>query len=262
METHAHARLKTIAQVFLHRLGFTAIAAEVMCPLNRYRFDVAGHIDRSPLAPGADPPEDDSVQRALFEPPAARQKIPPRSVVIECKQERSDFLRERHDLDRLIARREKLDAMRRRFEVNHLCEAEPGLREGGTSLFRELETWDFGSSRNGQYQRLLRRIDLTDSAIHHGVKLSRMARYRLADRMYVLAPTGSVAVRELPEGWGLLEVPGGVIDAVRSPLGELAEQVRVVRRARVMESPPKFRNRLLRNIAAASTREAVGRLRM
>ncbi len=62
--------------------------------------------------------------------------------------------------------------------------------------------------------------------------------------------------RELPDGWGLLEVHHRALAGV-----ECADPVRVRVRAADTRSPERFRERTLRNIAAASTRDALRKLR-
>lgn len=255
METEAHARLKALAVVFLRSVGFQAVATEVMCPINRHRLDAAGYIDALPMNDGRSIDDPLWASVSLFERPPERRPIEPRTAIIECKQERGDFLRERHDIARLLTRRERLHEMRANLESNHLKSKEPNLRQSGSFLFEEMERWSFGAARSPQYRGLLRRIDRTDASIHKGAKLSRMVRYRLADRFYMMAPPGVIRPRELPHGWGLLEAPTASLVG-RSLDPRVVEQVRVVRPAGVAASNARLRARLLRNIAVAATRSA------
>jgi hypothetical protein len=255
METEAHARLKTLAMLFLRSVGFQAVAAEVMCPINRHRLDVAGYIDALPTTDGVTIEPASWAATTLFERPPERRPIEPRTAIIECKQDRADFLRERHDLARLLTRRDRLHEMRENFESSHLKNREPELRQSGVYLFEEMERWSFGAARSPQYRGLLRRIDRADASIHKGAKLSRMVRYRLADRFYMMAPPGVIAPRELPNGWGLLEAPTASLVG-RSLDPALVGHVRVARPASVCRSNAKLRGRMLRNIAIASTRAA------
>ena len=76
-----------------------------------------------------------------------------------------------------------------------------------------------------------------------------IARYHLADRLYIAAPRGLIRRRELPAGWGLLECPpqcietavdGGLVVAVEAP---------------PLSSRARNRQRLLRNIAVAASNQ-------
>jgi hypothetical protein len=81
METHAHRTLKRMALAFLRSQGCSAVATEVGCPICRYRADAAGYADVDPLE---------------------QRRCEPRVIVIECKQSREDFLRDRRQVDRLL----------------------------------------------------------------------------------------------------------------------------------------------------------------
>jgi hypothetical protein len=215
VETNAHLQLKRLAIRFLRGLGGQAVATEVRCPIARYRVDVAGYLDRSPAEP----------------PNGRRRRGEPATVLIECKQSRPDFLRDHREADRLLARRDELERLRRHIEEARIKTHEPHLRQTGTSLFPELEEWNFGASR-------LRGFFV-------------IARYRLADRLYVAAPRGMIRPRDLPRGWGLLE------SSKRGGDGELNVAVE----APPQSAQPRHRVRLLRNIAVAASRVALERTR-
>lgn len=218
METDAHQRLKRMAVGFLREQGCRAVATEVSCPIARYRVDVAGYQDR----------------------PAA-------TVLIECKQDRADYMRDRRDADRLVELRRELEAIRRSIEERRIKRHEPHLRRSGSSLFPELETWDFSRSRLAGYRRLLRRIRDIELRLCGETKFFMIARYHLADRLYLAAPYGMVQPRELPGGWGLLECAPRTL---RGGGGALRVTVEAPPRA----SRPQHRVRLLRNIAVAASR--------
>lgn len=251
METVAHARLKRAAIAFLLEHGCCAAATEVRCPRSRYRADAAGYLDTRPL------PEGDRAEHPAptlwhdhGRAPGMKRNIEPRTVIIECKQSRADFLRDAAEADDLLAARERLRTEQRGIEAHLIREYEPQLRRSGEFLFDDLESWDFEKSRLAPYRRVLRELRRLDARLYGETKFFMMARYRVADRLYLLAPRGVVRPRELPECWGLLEarrLPGGGPD-------ELALRVRA-------EAPPlaardEVKVRLLRNIAVAATRTA------
>ena len=85
-------------------------------------------------------------------------------------------------------------------------------------------------------------------------KFFTIARYRLADRLFLAAPYGMIRRSELPPGWGLLECPTRWLrpDAFcrRADTGALRLTVEPTSRP----APTEYRQRLLRNIAVAASR--------
>lgn len=260
METLTHQKLKRTGARFLVRWGFQAVATEVSSPIPRHRVDVAGYIDATPLAPG----ERREIERrtalgpSLFDglsgaTTGRRTPCEPRTVVIECKQSRADFLRDRRDMARLLQLRKRLEARKEFLERAVLMPREPQLRVAGSSLFPDMEAWDFAQSRQPAYLSTIERIARVEKAIYGETKFCLMAAWRLVDWMYILAPRGVVHRGEIPPGWGLLEC------SARS-LGRSAEEeleLTVASPAPTHTARPERRARLLRNIAAAATRESL-----
>lgn len=231
METPTHLHLKHLAVGFLRSLGCRAVATEVGCPIARYRVDVAGYLDREDEDPAA------------WQPGAKRRDPPdPRTVVVECKQTRGDFLRDSAERDRVLAERAELEQLRRGIEERRVKLHEPHLRRSASALFPEMEVWDFDASRLRGYRQVVRRIRRIERRLYGETKFFMIARYRLADRLYLAAPQGLIGRGELPAGWGLLELRRG-----REPLHVAVE-------APSMSTRPVHRMRLLRNIAVAASR--------
>ena len=230
VETKTHLTLKQLVMSWLRQRGCVALATEVGCPIARYRVDVAGYLDRLP----------DGIPRS--------RRCVPRTVVIECKQTRPDFLRDRRNADRLLAMRQELQRIQRGIEEKRIKVHEPHLRRSGTSLFPQMESWDFAASRLGGYRKLMQRIRRLEAQLYGGTKFFTIARYRLADELYLAAPRGMIRRGELPRGWGLLECPKRRLADRR----DAAMSVTVV--APPSNSRPDFRQRLLRNIAVAASR--------
>ena len=107
METDRHAILKRLGAVFLRGQGCRAVATEVRVPASRYRADVAGYLDKHPTRPR-------SRQGGEPAPPPGPlvREARPKTVIIECKQSRADFLRDVADTQRLLRERERLEAHR------------------------------------------------------------------------------------------------------------------------------------------------------
>lgn len=250
METPRHAELKREALRFLLAHGCAAVAMEVRCPSSRYRADAAGYLDSRAAAAG-------EMERAgtLWSPAGAgagvagrRVRSEARTVVIECKQSRADFLRDTAAADALLAERDRLLAEKARVERELIPLYEPHLRRAGEFLFGDLEEWEFERSRLAAYRNVARSLRAVTESLYGETKLFLMAQYRVADRLYLLAPPGVIVPRELPTGWGLLE------HRRRGARGESLTNVRVVTEARALSARDEVRARLLRNIAVAATR--------
>jgi hypothetical protein len=235
METAVHTQLRLASVSALLAGGCCAAACEVRCPISRFRVDAAGYLDPLPKRPG---PERIST--------AFPRSQDARTVIVECKQARADFLRDNRETPRLLARRRELDAARQCLEDRIIRASEPQLRLGGTSLFRELESWEFDRSRLGSYRKIMLELRRVDEALHGQTKFWLLSRYRLADWLYIAAPRGLLALDELPPSWGLMEFefdsPG---------------LMRIRREAEELGASTVRRLRLLRNIAAAATRPAL-----
>jgi len=251
VETQAHRRLKVLSLGFALQGGACAAASEVRCPLARHRVDVAGYFD--PLS-----------KRVLAQASkasaaggtTARGRLP-KTMIVECKQSRADFLTDSRDAEDLLAERERLRRVRTVLEEQIVKVCEPHLRQCGSKLFRELEDWDFSASRVGSYRAVLRDLRRIDQRLHGESKFWLLAHYRLADWLYLAAPRGMIRPAELPEGWGLLEADEACLGDDREHacgLGGCRLNIRVPGPERA--GKPEHRQRLLRNIAVAGTRLA------
>jgi hypothetical protein len=239
METCAHRTLKSLAIAFLRENGCAAVATEVRCPISRYKVDVAGYCDRQPL------------RKLNGELPSE-----PRTIVIECKQSRGDFLRDSRQLPQLLSLRMQIDRIRLSIEEHRIKNLEPQLRVSGSSLFRELEQWNFAGSRMPSYRRVLQRLKQIEQAIHGQTKFFLISHYALADELYLAAPKGLIRHAEIPPGWGLLECAAEdwlQEHAQGTLLGE-APALQIIQQAPQRASKPIRRLRLLRNIAVAASR--------
>ena len=178
-----------------------------------------------------------------------------RTILIECKQSRADFLRDDQQRESLLALREKLEGIRRSIEERRIKREEPHLRDTESSLFAELEVWDFAASRLPAYRRVLSALRRLDEKLHGQTKFCMIGRYRLADWLYVAAPRGLIRRRELPDGWGLLECSPRWLDPEAA--GEdlwSTPGLEVTVEAPLLSSRDRHRRRLLRNIAVAASR--------
>ena len=188
-----------------------------------------------------------------------RKRVEPESIVIECKQSRADFLRDSRDRKRLIRERASLHDRRVYLEEEHIKPNEPHLRALDTTLYGSDDShaaWDFSRTRCVEHRDIVAKIEQIERQLSDGTKFGDIARWALADRLYLCAPRGMIRPRELPDGWGLLEVHNRALAGV-----PCAEPVRVRVRAADQRSPERFRERTLRNIAASCTRDALRKLK-
>lgn len=235
MESHSHANLKRLALDFLLAQGCCAAAIEVACPISRYRIDAAGFVDKLParVRPGPAP-------RVLF-PRAAGAA----TVLIECKCSRADFLRDQRALPDLLRRRDHLLRALERNRSELVRVMEPHLRRSDGFLFAEMESWDFSRSRLHSHRAIVRALRQIDRKLYSETKFFMIAQYRLGARLFILAPRGMLRPREVPAGWGLLEL-------------DRAGDIRLAADAPRLEPSERSVHRTLRNIAVAATRDHRG----
>jgi hypothetical protein len=230
VETREHLGLKELAASWLISMGCRAVAHEVPCPVARFRVDAAGWMPDGP-----------------------------RTVVVECKASRADFLRDDLRVDDLLAERERLLGRKAEIERDLIPVHEPHLRREGDALFEQDASWDFGRSRLLPYRRVLRQLAKVEERLHGQTKFNLIARWRLADELWVLAAAGVVRAREVPAGWGLAECSPAVLRrGVRHALALGTLPVRVVVPAPRHASPDARRTRILRNIAVSLTKAQFG----
>lgn len=240
MESAIHLHLKHSAVRFLLRGGCVAAAVEVRCPIARHRVDAAGFLD--PLSKRMQAlAGDKSALNLGAGPPCLTKGLRAKTVIVECKQSRSDFLTDSRDADDLLVERARLERVKATLEEQIVKVCEPQLRRSGTRLFAELEEWDFERSRVASYRGVLNDLRRIDERLHGESKFWTLWHYRLADWLYLAAPPGVIRTREVPPGWGLIEIRPGEDPVVRTQAPELPGK-------------PEHRQRLLRNIAVAATR--------
>jgi hypothetical protein len=243
MESAAHSTIKRLALAHLRREGYAVSACEVRSPIARWIADVAGWRD-SVISHGVE----GSRRRVRLEHA--------QTIIIECKQSRGDFLRDSRRLDALLALRERLQGIRESIERHRIRALEPQLRVAGASLFAELDEWNYAASRLPSYRRVVQRIERIDERVYGQTKFFRLARYALADQLWLAAPRGLIARREVPHGWGLLEA---VNDGDSRSCARAPESLVMTIDAPRLVSRDTHRQRLLRNIALAACVSAPGR---
>jgi hypothetical protein len=248
METGDHLDLKRLAVAYLRARGCAAVGVEVRSPISRFCFDAAGWRDsvRVPRRTSAG-----AWGMGL-------KRCEPESIIIECKQSRADFLRDSRDRQSLIAERAALNKRRERLEERVIKPNEPYLQAPDATLYGaedSAETWDFSRTRCVEHRDIVAEIERVERRLGEGTKFGDIARWALADRLYLCAPSGLIRKREVPPGWGLIECRRSRLRAAAAdPALGLAEDLVVRVEAAKQPCDPDRRVRLLRNIASSTTR--------
>ena len=131
---------------------------------------------------------------------------------------------------------------------------ESHLKVEGSSLFEELATWEFGQSKIAAYRNVVSELEAIDAKMGIDTKFAQLARWRTADHLVVMAPAGLLRPREVPSGWGLVEVDTRALRKGWEPIAG-APLPCVTRVAPShLGTPDARRLRLLRNLAVAASR--------
>jgi hypothetical protein len=186
-ETEHHRQLKALTLAWAQANGFAICGLEVRVPKSGYRADVAGCS-------------------------RGRER---RTAVFECKQARSDLLKDAHAEARTRERLAELIARRRSLE-DMLALHRPDLRRG-EALWPEYDTWDFSGLEHRAYRGLLAELATVQRRVLRGTKFAKMFRYRCADFLYLVVEENIFAEAEIPAGWGLLVRGGGELKLARPP---------------------------------------------
>ena len=186
-ESGTHGRLKEQALLWAYDRGFRCCAMEVRAPRSSYRIDVAGiRVDRK-----------------------YKESI---VAIFECKQSRTDLFRDnrrRHELrTNLLALQDRRAQLERLLAPHY-----PSLRTSD-SLFPEWATFDFTKIEHGTYNQIIRKIVRIQRQLFENTKFDQITRYGLGNLHYLVTVPGLVDRREVPLGWGLLEVDanGGLVE--------------------------------------------------
>jgi hypothetical protein len=200
-ETLSHAGLKTLALAWAVEQGLTLAAPEVSFPHRRFRVDVAACC-----------PVRKTPSRAPAETISAVLKA---AAVFECKQVRSDLIRD-NQRHRLIAERLKTLHARRAGLESLLHLHLPHLANG-ESLFPEFDSYRLRETRHDGYRQVVRRLATAQRAIVHGTKFDRFSSYGLANLHYLVVEEEVAEPHELPAGWGLLVRRGAELELMAKP---------------------------------------------
>lgn len=176
-ESAKHLLLKRAAIAWAQTNHFQVVGEEVRVPHSHYRADVAAcRIDRG-----------QPVLSALF----------------ECKQARSDFLKDSRAVEETVKRLAELEERRR--DLDRLLGLHyPTLRASG-ELFQEFVVPVRADELGHEgYAAVQKEISLLQRRLYGRTKFSRLVRYANASLHYLVVQPGILDPAEVPAGWGLL----------------------------------------------------------
>lgn len=190
-ETERHRDLKRRAVVWAQAQGFGVCATEVRVPRSNFRADVAAC--------------------------ALRTRQPDRTecAIFECKQTRSDLLRDSAAENATLRRLKTVVERRTRLERLlglHL----PSLRRG-ESLFAECDSYDLDAIQHEGWRRVRREEEQLQTRLFARTKFDRLVRYACADLLYLVVTPGILQAHEAPLSWGILEVQDDGLRVLRAP---------------------------------------------
>lgn len=187
-ETLKHYSLKTMALAWARDQGMSIASPEVSFPHRRFRVDVAA------CCPSRKAPS-----RTLA---VSITSVLKAAAVFECKQVRSDLIRDNKRRGLIANRLKTLEA--RRVQLEALLQMHLPHLANGESLLPQFDSYRFREYRHAGYRKLVRDIAVAKRGVLLGTKFDRLFTYRLANLHYLVVENDVVESHEIPTGWGLL----------------------------------------------------------
>ncbi|MDB6117855.1 MAG: hypothetical protein JWO08_1636 [Verrucomicrobiaceae bacterium] len=183
-ETAAHRALKRAAVLWAQVQGFNLVAEEVRIPRSSYRADVV------------------ACETTLKGGPRVL-----RSAIFECKQARSDLLKDSRAIQHTTERIAEL--MARKHELDRLLGLHyPSLRRSDELFAEFVVPVEADKLGHEGYAAIVRELDRLQRRLYGKTKFDRLRTYKNADLHYIVIGPGILRAHEAPAGWGLLEWDG------------------------------------------------------
>jgi hypothetical protein len=232
-ESPAHRNLKRLTLAWAQQQGYTICGAEIRLPHSSYRADVVGYrpeLRKQPLPVGGRP------ERMVLQPVVGT------TAIFECKQSRSDFLKDSYVAAETAVKLKALDT--RRQELERIMKFhDPSLRKG-ESLFAEYDAVDGSHPDRKTYKRVVREIEQLQSRLFAKTKFDKVRRYASANLCYLVVEPGVIEQEEVPPGWGVLVRQDDALRLDRRPvLHEVGEPTRLALLQRIALSSTHRVNR-------------------
>ena len=244
LETSAHATLKKLALQWAQQQGYPICGFEVRLPHSNYSADAVAYrpaTERLPL------PSNRKTPLRLV-----RQPVVGVTAVFECKQARSDFLKDSHATAETTQQLKALDERRRTLE-RLLGMHEPSLRKGET-LFPEYDAIDISNFEHKTYRKVIREISILQARLYGKTKFDKVARYQCANLCFLVVEHGILKNHEVPLHWGLLVRQGDALRLDRMPVWQ---DVPVPTRLELLQQLAHTATRRLNRIAGMSDEHSV-----
>lgn len=200
-ETLKHSSLKTLALAWAREQGMSLAASEVSFPHRKFRVDVAACCPARKVPSRAPATSITSVLKA--------------AAVFECKQVRSDLIRDSKKRDMITKRLKALEA--RRLHLESLLQIHLPHLANGESLLPEFDSYRLREYRHAGYRKLVKEIAMAKRGVLHGTKFDRLLSYRLANLHYLVVEDAILESHEVPTGWGLLVRTGQELQLMSKP---------------------------------------------
>lgn len=225
-ESQTHRDLKRAAVFWAQVHGYNMVAEEVRIPRSSYRADVVACETTLKGGPGV-------VRTALF----------------ECKQSRSDLLKDSREVQQTSARIAEL--MERKSELDRLLGLHyPSLRISEELFNQFVVPVEADKLGHEGYAATVRELEKLERRLYGKTKFDRLLKYQNADFHYLVIRQGIIAPHETPLGWGLLEWDGSTFELLAPDVPQL-----------IFTTPPTLcqttaacRTELLIGIARTATR--------
>jgi len=223
-ETPNHSALKALALAWAREQGMSLAAPEVSFPHRKFRVDVAA------CAPTRKVPSRSSSQSITSVLKAA--------AVFECKQVRSDLIRDNKRRDLIASRLKALEARRTKLET--LLHLHLPHLANGESLLPEYDSYRLKEYRHAGYQKLIKDITVAQRGLLHGTKFHRLYSYGVANLHYLVVEEELLEDHEVPIGWGLLVRRGDELQQFKKPTWQnipVEEQLVFLQRIAARKTP-------------------------
>ena len=179
-ESAAHRALKRAAALWAQEQGFNLVAEDVRIPRSSYRADVV------------------AADSTLVGGPRIQ-----RTAVFECKQARSDLLKDSREVLKTTQRIAELS--QRKHELDRLLGLHyPSLRTSDELFAEFVVPVDVGTLGHEGYAAVVRELDQLQNRLYGKTKFDRLFTRQCVDFHYLVVQPGILQPHEVPQGWGLL----------------------------------------------------------
>jgi hypothetical protein len=201
-ETARHLSLKALAVEWAIKEGLVLAAPEVAFPHRRFRVDVAA------CAPARKTPSRRPVTHISC--------VLKSAAIFECKQARSDLIRDNKQRAKLRERLQLLEA--RRIRMESLLQLHLPHLANGESLFPDFDSYRLREHNHAGYKKLMREIRIAKRGVIDCTKFDRLLSYGLANIHYLVTEESLITAQEVPVGWGFLIRRGDGLELVAKPV--------------------------------------------